>query len=82
MTLRRWAGAAALMMSAAAGFAFWPAPRLGPVDGAGLRPDDMERVRVGVAAPDFTLEAMDGRPVTLSSFKGQFVLLTFYRGHW
>lgn len=83
MSIRRWAGAAALMISAAAGFALWPSPRLGPVDGGGFRPDDIERVRVGAAAPDFTLEAVDSRPVTLSSFRGsKFVLLTFYRGHW
>lgn len=81
MSIRRRAGAAAVMI-AAAGFACGTSPGLGPVDGAGLRPDDMERVRVGAAAPDFTLEAADGRPVTLSSFRGKFVVLTFYRGHW
>ena len=82
MIHRGWVGAAAVMVATAAGFALWPSPRLGPVDGAELRPDDMDRVREGVAAPDFTLEAVDGRPVTLSSFRGQFVVLTFYRGHW
>ena len=34
-------------------------------------------------APDFTLPDQDGRPVTLSSFRGKGpVLLVFYRGHW
>ena len=34
-------------------------------------------------APDFTLPNQDGRPVTLSSFRGRGpVLLVFYRGHW
>jgi cytochrome oxidase Cu insertion factor (SCO1/SenC/PrrC family) len=57
--------------------------RVGPVDGAGLRPDDLARIRVGTPAPDFTLEGVDGRPVTLSSFRGRkHVVLIFYRGHW
>jgi cytochrome oxidase Cu insertion factor (SCO1/SenC/PrrC family) len=55
----------------------------GPKDGAGLPPTDLERVRVGSVAPDFTLESKDGELVTLSSFRGrQNVVLVFYRGHW
>ena len=58
-------------------------PQLGPKDGADLSPNDLDRVRVGHAAPDFTLEDLEGRPVTLSGFRGkQFVVLVFYRGHW
>jgi cytochrome oxidase Cu insertion factor (SCO1/SenC/PrrC family) len=56
--------------------------QLGPKDGAGLRPDDVQRVRIGSAAPDFTLEDVDGRPATLSSYQGRYVVLVFYRGHW
>ena len=57
--------------------------RLGPVDGGGLRPDDLSRVRVGDRAPDFTLEDAQGRPVTLSGLRGRkHVVLVFYRGHW
>jgi cytochrome oxidase Cu insertion factor (SCO1/SenC/PrrC family) len=56
---------------------------LGPVDGDGLAPTDLERVKVGDPAPDFTLEAETGTPVTLSQFRGQKnVVLVFYRGHW
>jgi cytochrome oxidase Cu insertion factor (SCO1/SenC/PrrC family) len=57
--------------------------RLGPKDGAGLAPTDTGRVTVGGEAPDFTLEALVGPPVTLSQFRvKQNVVLVFYRGHW
>lgn len=59
------------------------APALGPKDGAGLVTLDTGRVGVGTTAPDFTLEAKDGGPVTLSQFRGKkTVVLVFYRGHW
>jgi thiol-disulfide isomerase/thioredoxin len=32
----------------------------------------------GELAPDFTLETLDGEPVTLSSFRGQAVMLNFW----
>ena len=35
-------------------------------------------LEVGSKAPDFTLDDQDGNPVSLSSFKGQKVLLWFY----
>ena len=57
--------------------------QLGPKDSAGLAPTDLDRVKVGQAAPDFTLENFDGKPVSLSDFRGkQNVVLVFYRGHW
>jgi len=57
--------------------------RLGPRDGFDLQPADMERVRVGMPAPDFTLESKDGDLVTLSNFRGQNnIVLVFYRGYW
>jgi len=59
------------------------AAALGPVDGDGLAPTDLERVTVGDPAPDFTLEDENGKPVTLSQFRGKSsVILVFYRGHW
>jgi hypothetical protein len=40
-------------------------------------------LRVGEAAPDFTLPDAAGRPVTLASFRDQApVVLVFYRGYW
>ncbi|MFG1530317.1 MAG: peroxiredoxin [Thermoplasmata archaeon] len=33
---------------------------------------------VGDSAPDFTLSAADGRPITLSQFRGKNVVLYFY----
>ncbi len=32
----------------------------------------------GVAAPDFTLDGRDGRPITLSAFKGKVVIVDFW----
>lgn len=57
--------------------------QLGPKDGADLAPTDLNRVRVGQTAPDFTLEGADGKAITLSSFQGKkSVVLVFYRGYW
>jgi cytochrome oxidase Cu insertion factor (SCO1/SenC/PrrC family) len=57
--------------------------QLGPKDGANLKPTDIERVKVGDVAPDFTLENVDGTKITLSDFRGKKnVVLVFYRGHW
>ncbi len=57
--------------------------QLGPKDGVDLKPTDLDRVKVGNQAPDFTLESSDGRGVSLSSFRGEKnVLLYFSRGHW
>ena len=56
---------------------------LGPVDGFDLPATDLERVAVGSAAPDFSLQTLGGETVTLSSFRGtKNVVLVFYRGHW
>jgi len=57
--------------------------RVGPKDGANLKPIELDRVKVGDAAPDFTLENMDGKRVSLSDFRGKKnVVLVFYHGHW
>jgi cytochrome oxidase Cu insertion factor (SCO1/SenC/PrrC family) len=56
---------------------------LGPKDGANLPPADLTRIKVGEAAPDFTLSNQDGQPVTLSSYRdSKPVVLVFYRGYW
>lgn len=56
---------------------------LGPKDGFDLAPADLNRVKVGDPAPDFTLEDADSRPVTLSQYRdNETVLLIFYRGYW
>lgn len=56
---------------------------LGPADGRDLPPADLNRVRVGDPAPDFTLQDLDGKRVTLSQFRSQKkVVLVFYRGYW
>jgi cytochrome oxidase Cu insertion factor (SCO1/SenC/PrrC family) len=65
---------------------FWTArseAQLGPKDGTNLTPRDLERVKVGEPAPDFTLEDMTGKRISLSDFRGgKNVVLVFYRGHW
>jgi len=56
---------------------------LGPKDGHGLPPTDLERVQAGDLAPDFSATSLAGPVVTLSHFRGQKnVVLFFYRGHW
>lgn len=58
-------------------------PLLGPRDGRELPVAALDRVTVGIAAPDFTLERLGGGTVTLSQFRGkQHVVLVFYRGYW
>jgi len=55
----------------------------GSQDEASLTATDLERVREGVAAPDFTLQSYTGETVTLSELRGKMnVVLVFYRGHW
>ncbi len=57
--------------------------QLGPKDGGDLRATEIERVKVGQAAPDFTLADVDGKNITLSDFRGKkTVALVFYRGYW
>jgi cytochrome oxidase Cu insertion factor (SCO1/SenC/PrrC family) len=57
--------------------------QLGPKDGANLPATDLERVKVGAPAPDFTLENHDGENISLSDYYGKkSVVLVFYRGHW
>ncbi|MBM4187556.1 MAG: redoxin domain-containing protein [Gemmatimonadetes bacterium] len=58
-------------------------PALGPKDPGPYPATDTSRVAVATQAPDFTLESLDGSPVSLSSFRGSHdVILVFYRGHW
>jgi cytochrome oxidase Cu insertion factor (SCO1/SenC/PrrC family) len=56
--------------------------QLGPKDGDGLPATDLERVKVGQAAPDFTLASHDGKNLSLSDYRDKNVVLVFYRGHW
>jgi cytochrome oxidase Cu insertion factor (SCO1/SenC/PrrC family) len=56
-----------------------PAPKDGNKQGA----TDLDRVKVGQPAPDFTLEDADGKNVSLADYRGKKnVVLVFYRGHW
>lgn len=42
---------------------------------------DAEQKSAGVMAPDFTLNDLDGRPFTLSSLRGKYVIIDFW-GAW
>jgi cytochrome oxidase Cu insertion factor (SCO1/SenC/PrrC family) len=78
MSARIAAFAFALLMFSVSAFA-----QLGPKDGADFTPTDLNRIKVGQPAPDFTLEDAEGRATTLSSFEGKkSVVLVFYRGYW
>jgi cytochrome oxidase Cu insertion factor (SCO1/SenC/PrrC family) len=65
-------------------FSYSPAlAQLGPKDSTDLSPTDLQRIKVGQPAPDFTLEDMEGKSITLSDFRGKkTVVLVFYRGYW
>ena len=65
-------------------FSDFPAfAQLGPKDETDLSPTDLQRIKVGQPAPDFTLEDLDGKSITLSDFRGKkTVVLVFYRGFW
>jgi len=59
------------------------AAQLGPKDGANLPATDLERIKIGQPAPDFTLQNQDGKNISLSDYRGKkSVVLVFYRGHW
>ena len=57
--------------------------QLGPKDGADLSPTDLNRIKVGQPAPDFSLEDVNGKTITLSEFRDKkTIVLVFYRGYW
>ena len=57
--------------------------QLGPNDGADLSPTDLNRIKVGQPAPDFSLEDAGGKTIALSEFRDKkTVVLVFYRGYW
>jgi len=57
--------------------------QLGPKDGADLSPTDLNRIKVGQPAPDFSLEDAGGKTIALSEFRDKKTLvLVFYRGYW
>ncbi len=58
-------------------------PRLGPKDGEDLAPTELDRVKVGDLAPDFSLLSHSGDVITLSDYRdNRNVVLVFHRGHW
>ena len=43
--------------------------------------ENRKKMAEGIEAPDFTLNALDGRPLTLSALRGKYVVLDFW-GSW
>ncbi len=65
-------------LTSAAAFA-----QLGPKEPTTQPATDLNRVKAGQAAPDFTLEDSDGKALSLADFRGKkSVVLVFYRGYW
>jgi peroxiredoxin len=73
-----------MLLAFALSLSYTPAfGQLRPKDGANLSPTDLDRIKIGQPAPDFILENLDGKRISLSDFRGKKnVVLVFYRGHW
>ena len=57
--------------------------QLGPKDPPRGSATELDRVKVGQTAPDFTLENVEGKAIDLADFRGKkAVVLVFYRGYW
>ena len=46
------------------------------------QPSDLNRIKVGDAAPAFDLPSAAGGKLSLTSLRGKNVVLVFYRGYW
>ncbi len=76
-------GSAVAVIAAVAVVSTMGPPPLGPRDGEDQPPTDLDRVKVGNVAPDFTLESHSDGIITLSDYRrDKNVILVFYRGHW
>jgi cytochrome oxidase Cu insertion factor (SCO1/SenC/PrrC family) len=57
--------------------------QLGPKDSISGSATELDRIKVGQAAPDFALENVEGKAINLADFRGKkAVVLVFYRGYW
>lgn len=57
--------------------------QLGPKDSTSGGATELDRIKIGQAAPDFALENVEGKTINLSDFRGKkAVVLVFYRGYW
>ena len=57
--------------------------QLGPKHSISGSATELDRIKVGQAAPDFALENVEGKTINLSDFRGKkAVVLVFYRGYW
>lgn len=64
-------------------FAVLPLPRPAAAEDPAPAAVDLDRVREGTAAPDFSLLSRTGERVTLSGYReNKNIILIFYRGYW
>jgi len=64
-------------------FAGFLMPGPAAAEGPAPVPTDIDRVREGTVAPDFSLLSQTGDRVKLSDYrKSKNVILLFYRGYW
>jgi cytochrome oxidase Cu insertion factor (SCO1/SenC/PrrC family) len=83
-TLRSFSVAVSFLLALGAPlFSYAQQPQLGPLDGVGLTPTDIDRVQVGQVAPDFRLIDEQGTIHQLSQYRGKKnIVLVVYRGYW
>ena len=68
-----------LLLALVAAIIFWPVEA--SANSAVQQPQDIEAttlIHAGEVAPDFTVEMLDGKRVTLSSLRGKVVLVSFW----
>lgn len=68
-----------LLLALVAAIIFWPVEA--SANSAVQQPQDIESttlIHAGDVAPDFTVEMLDGKKVTLSSLRGKVVLVSFW----
>ncbi len=68
-----------ILLALVAAIIFWPVEA--SANSAVQQPQDIESttlIHAGDVAPDFTVEMLDGKRVTLSSLRGKVVLLSFW----
>jgi peroxiredoxin len=70
-----WLGLMALLLAIGA---TWIALSRVPAETVAARADRSPLPRKGFAAPDFTLETLDGQAIALSDLQGQVVLINFW----
>ncbi len=72
----RWIRWSLLVTVAVLGLIWVQMNRVSPSDVATAAP--LQEARVGFLAPDFTLDGLDGQPISLRDLRGQAIVLNFW----